>query len=218
MRISLSLVFKWAFVCFLPVVTVACTAANTRYQTSQALKQLGFKNATTISRSERWVLAGASSVLLSYPMVGPGLTSEFPRLRNQLAELWLPVMSAKFQRVSMTPMMLNPTAVLDMARSQDYDILLQLRVMGSEDHLSSVHEWWREGGIPSKNPRLTGRDRLQVTLEVIDARTGRRLDTLQSLSVSRRLAWGEVTPAQMIDEAVGALELQLQGHQVTRLH
>lgn len=204
-RYELTAGVKWFVLGALFLSLWGCTFSHTAYQTSQGLKMLGFKQSHRVGRHQDWVLPANTSVYLGYPAVSESLANEWPRLRFELAKTWQQALEAKFQTVVMANLDTPNRANIAAANALGVDIVMELKVLNAEDHLSSLVEWVDEYGLASKAPRSVGRDNIYVLVTIVDVRSQKRLDSIVVSSKSSRLAYNQNTPQHLVVGAVRAL-------------
>ncbi|MBB6521526.1 DUF4823 domain-containing protein [Pseudoteredinibacter isoporae] len=178
----------------------ACTPQYTQNVVQEIPDYLQLRDKVYIERQQQWRLSSHTPLYIA--MAKNDLV---PRTELTITESLYDALLEQFplSRASSNPATLGEALASARLMRMPITVYHQLSLM--DDQLSS----WREYDQDMDSGKSLGRDRLRLQIQLYDSYSGKLLDSAILNSVSRRIAWSEITPVELLRQASAQYAQQL---------
>ncbi len=171
---------------------VACTPQYTQQVMQELPGKLELADTVTIKRQQQWRLGSHTPLYIAMAkneLIPPTELTITENLYDALLEQF------PLSRASTNPSTLGEALASARLMRMPVTVFHQLSYM--DDQLSS----WQEFDQDMDSGKTIGRDRLRLQIQLYDSYTGQLIDSALLDSVSRRIAWNDVTPFDLLKQA-----------------
>lgn len=172
--------------------SVACTPQYAKQVAQNLPRQLELADRVIIERQQQWRLGSHTPLYIAMAK-----NELIPRTELNITESLYDALLEQFplSRASSNPATLGEA--LASARLMRMPITVYHQLSYMDDQLSS----WREFDQDMDSGKRLGRDRLRLQIQLYDSYSGRLMDSARLDSVSRRIAWTDVSPFDLLKQA-----------------
>lgn len=191
---------KTALVLCTLMIAVACTPQYTQNVMREVPDYLQMRDKVYIERQQQWRLSSHTPLYIAMAK-----NDLIPRTELTITESLYDALLEQFplSRASSNPASLGEALASARLMRMPITVYHQLSLM--DDQLSS----WTEYDQDMDSGRSLGRDRLRLQIQLYDSYSGKLLDSAILNSVSRRIAWSEITPFELLKQASAQYAQQL---------
>ena len=187
----------------------ACTANYTKSVVQGSLASVNLADAHQHQRSVDWVLSSSTPMCLNRS--GNRDTGVHNRSLLALDAALLHNMQQAFPNLTVTKAHLSIEQAVSFARLNHCEVLLNPVLVRNKNNLNSIREI--SEGADLHPGRHIKPDEVAISLEILEARTGRLLDVAVLSSRQKYFAANDKQPADLYEEAVRRYVYNLTGRQ-----
>ncbi|MCV6624333.1 MAG: DUF4823 domain-containing protein [Cellvibrionaceae bacterium] len=191
---------KYLSIALLLSALIACTPQYSYQVVQEIPSYLQMSNKVNITRQQQWRLNAHTPLYIAMAK-----NDLIPRTELTITESLYDALLEQFplSKASSNPASLGEALASARLMRMPITVFHQLSYM--EDNISS----WQEYDQDMDSGRAMGRDRLRLQIQLYDSYSGKLLDSAILDSVSRRLAWSEVSPIELLRMASADYAQQL---------